>query len=320
MIKQMGSSMSIVRILLMLPMIFMLSGCFDREQEQINSFKPIVESRISSLQMKLKSGQIRNAVLLKAYASKLRGIKPDLTELCKAFELDAYPNGPAIKGFKERLQIVNFNPASFGSKKAIIEELKALGIAVHPEIYNNSLVDVINTLSELSEGALPKISEPKGKKQDEKNNGSGSRLVGNPTYGNWQTSNGQSFWVWYGQYSMFRSLWGRPYYYHSWYYNRPWSYYNDHGRSMYSSRSQRTRNSSLKTTNQRKLKEYGAKSGRNYSTYSATKANSKFKPATSSSSRRSNSSYQTKTSSRNSSPYSASHRTGTRSRSSFGGK
>ena len=328
MIKLMGSYRYVFRILFMLPLIFSISGCSDTEKEFIDASKIAVENKISNLQLKLKRNEIRNAVLLKTYASKLRSMKPDLVELAKVFELDAFPNGPAIKGFKERLQVVKSNPKSIGDNRAIIEELESLDVAVDPEVYNNSLIDVINTLAELSGGALPKISEPKVKEkkgEESATSGAGRRLVGNPTYGYWQSSGGQSFWVWYGQYSMFRSLWGRPYYYHSWYYDRPWSYYNDYGRSMYSSRSQRTQYSNLKTSNQRKIKEYGAKKGRSYSSYSGTKSNSSFKPSAtgrnssgyrSASSSRSSSSY----SSRSSSSYSASHRTGSRSRSSYGGK
>ncbi|MCA9558126.1 MAG: hypothetical protein H6704_21700 [Myxococcales bacterium] len=56
------------------------------------------------------------------------------------------------------------------------------------------------------EGALPEdavtVASPPG-----------YTYVGNPRYGRWETRNGRSFWVFYGQYALMRDLlWGRGYY------------------------------------------------------------------------------------------------------------
>ena len=41
----------------------------------------------------------------------------------------------------------------------------------------------------------------------------GYNYIGNKRYGRWERRNGQSFWVFYGQYSLMRDLfWGRGYY------------------------------------------------------------------------------------------------------------
>jgi hypothetical protein len=63
------------------------------------------------------------------------------------------------------------------------------------------------------------------------------RYIGNSRYGNWNQSGGQSFWVFYGQYSMLRSVFGLGY--HPAYYNMHYGYahggYYGTSRSYYGS-------------------------------------------------------------------------------------
>ena len=126
----------------------------------------------------------------------------------------------------------------------------------------------------------------------------------------WQNSSGGSFWVWYGQYRLLSDLiWGRPYYYSSWHYNRPWSYYNDYGRNIYSSNKQRSQYKNVHAQNDRQVKQYGARTGRNHSAYSNNRTNKNFKPSSASKS----------ASTRSRSVYSSSHRSSSRSRGRFGG-
>ena len=141
-------------------------------------------------------------------------------------------------------------------------------------VFNDSLIDVINVLADLSNGKLPrmKISQTEGKSAQ----GAGSHLVGNPRYGNWRrNSSGQSFWVFYGQYAMMRSLFFRPgpYYYSSWYRGRGWSYYGDVGRNYYGGRADASRWSQARKTypNTRPRRTYGGlRSQRRLSTYGQT--------------------------------------------------
>ena len=98
-------------------------------------------------------------------------------------------------------------------------------------------------------------------------------MVGNPRYGQWQrNSSGQSFWAFYGQYALMRSLFfsPRPYYYSNWYSNRGWSYYGNVGRHYYGSRSDSARWSQARKTypNTRPRRTYGSlRSQRRLSTY-----------------------------------------------------
>ncbi|MFB1000233.1 MAG: hypothetical protein QMC13_08415, partial [Colwellia sp.] len=53
-------------------MIIFLVGCSDPYKEKVNQQTPITELRVKQLADALKSGQVRNASVIKQYASKLR--------------------------------------------------------------------------------------------------------------------------------------------------------------------------------------------------------------------------------------------------------
>ena len=113
-------------------------------------------------------------------------------------------------------------------------------------------------------------------------------MVGNPNYGNWQTnSNGISFWQWYGMYRILGDVFDRVEY-GSWSKRRKYSYYNDYGRSRYSSPKQIKTQSALETrtrqTYQRQGKQftspYASKktgaSGLSRSSYTPPKSRSSY--------------------------------------------
>jgi hypothetical protein len=216
------------------------------------------------------------------------------TQLVDKLRLEASPQAEALANLYTRLDIVKNNPASIGREQEILDEIVALAIASNPTTYNSSLVDIINVLADISQRALPYVKQQL-KAGDKSNQQPGSHLVGNSNYGQWQSSGGNSIWVWYLQYRLFSSLFMRPYYYHSWYYNRPYSYYNDYGRSAYGSKREIKSAQKVTKKNSSRTKRYGA-------------ANNLRRSAPSMQQRRA-SSYMR-----------SSQRLGTRSRSRFGGK
>lgn len=282
----------------LLPITLGLAACSDPNQKRIEALTSIIERNISTLENQIRSKELRNIKILDQYVQKARQIKPEHRELIDILAVDATSENPNFKQFKERFQKVG----GLKSKEEKVAELTSLSNATDPQIYNEMLVDTINVIADLTDGQLPKL-ESSGRGSEA---GPGAHLVGNPAYGQWQSRNGQSFWVWYGAYRMFGDLWGRPYYYHSWYYNRPWSYYHDYGRGIYGGRSINRQYDSLRQSNDRQIKQYGQRTGRNPSSY-AKRTNSRFTPSNA-------------TTRAQSSAFSASHRSGSRSGGRFGGK
>jgi len=313
-----------------IPLLFGLLGSLTSSEDEVLEIRTeltkTVDRQLAHLNGLLADGTLKNAALLNQYARIVKDSKPELSELVTELAKDAKPNNPRIAQYQERLSKTRSQNAY--DHEVVIEELDKLKNATNSEIYNDSLLDLVNTIAQLSDGKLAPLSEPQSSltRDQQEDNGPGSRLVGNPNYGHWNSHNGNSFWVWYGQYRLFSDLlWPRPYMYNRWHYNRPWSYYNDYGRGFYSSRSQRQSFNNTQTRNTQTLKDYGRKSGRSYSSYSSAKKNTSFNPSqsTASASNRQKSSYSRSSGSSGSrklSSYSGSHRTGTRSSGRFGSK
>lgn len=255
--------------------IFYFSGS-NNEKEQIKTSTQVVERQLAEVQKALDANSMRNDVILTTYAEQLKKNKPELAPLITNLEKDATSESPALKSLQARLDKVKNAPDSIGSgsREEVMQEVSALKVATNPATYNDSLTDSINVIADLSGGTLPRINAP-ARGADGAAAQPGSQLVGNPNYGQWKSNNGMSIWEWYGAYSMFRDLTGgRNYNYDSWQQQRPWSYYNDHGRSSYGSRSER---SQFDAVDQRQRKTYGADQTRRSSSYS--KPNPSFQPA-----------------------------------------
>jgi hypothetical protein len=299
-------------------------------KKDIKQLKSRIQRQITYLNDALDNKQLRNALLLDSYAKQLKKLKPELRELADSFGKDARSSGPAIQTFQSRLDKIENDPKAFASKKEILLELKRINQGLNPEIYNDSLLDLVNAIADLSGDTLKRV-QIEANATDGQPPRAGSQLVGNPGYGSWQNRNGSSMWIWFAAYTMLGRH-HRPYYYGSWHYNRPWSYYNDYGRGIYSSGADRQRHTTTRKANDRQVKSYGARTGRRTSTFQ--RKNARFRP--SSSTRKANvaaSRYASSTTrnrprtmsnsrstkSRNN-PYASSHRRSTRSRSSYGGK
>jgi hypothetical protein len=237
--------------------ILFLSACGDPIKEQALQQLPITEQRVAQLGDALKSGQVRNAVLIQQYAQKVLAIKPNLSALINEFKKDATVQGPMYLSLLDRVNTTKNNPQMFASSQALYDELLNIYQAADPTLFSEALSDPLNVLADMSDGQLPRVNSLSKAQSQSANNaqdfGTGEQLIGNPSYGSWQTgSNGMSFWAWYGMYSMMGDLLGRRTSYNDWGRSRNYSYYNDYGRTRYSSPSQ--------LNNQTKLDERTKKS------------------------------------------------------------
>lgn len=236
----------------------LLVGCSNEYAEDLQRNKVAVTSKLADLGQQLNDRQLSNSRLIATYAEKLSAAKPELRSVTDILAKDATSKGPLYQGLKTRLAVVPDRVDNKNQYVPAFQELQSLNAAADPVIFNDSLLDVVNTLADLSDGELPRVSIP----QDEdvstiKGGGevAGSYLVGNPAYGEWKTgSSGSSFWAFYGQYRLLTDIFQgrnynrRPIYYDDWYGGRSrYSYYNDYARSTYGTREDR---SSTKTRNQ----------------------------------------------------------------------
>lgn len=251
--------------ILFFALTMLLSACSDPVKEQITQQIPITEQRINALSQALENGTVRNANLIKQYASKVLQLKPELAPLINEFKKDATPQGPMFLALVDRLNTIKTNPQMFTSSQALYEETLNLYQAADPVLYSDALSDPLNVLADMSDGQLPRVNALSKSQSMQANKaqdfGVGEQLIGNPSYGSWQTgSNGMSFWAWYGMYSMMGDLFGsRRHSYSSWGQNRNYSYYNDYGRTRYSSPSQLKKQTDLDTRTRKSFAQRGQK-------------------------------------------------------------
>lgn len=277
-------------LLLWLSFLF-LASCSNEYIGKIQLDYAATTKQLEQLGDDLDGRNLTNAKLVHLYANKLSKLKPDLAIIASSLATDATRKGNLYQGLRTRLAFVNLEPEN---KQAYIkgaESLASIYAGADPLVFNDALLDLINTMADLSDGQLSRISIPKNA-QTEHVKGEpivpGSYLVGNPNYGSYQqNSSGQSFWHWYGQYAFFRSMfsgssyYGGPLSYNRWNSSPRYSYYNDYGRSAYGSNSDRSYTSSQHSKMRDKgvvpakpKKQYGSVQGRKRtSTYSANRKN-----------------------------------------------
>ena len=249
----------------------LLAACGDNFPEMVGQRHAQVAAQVKQLGAYLDAGRVRNANIIKQYAILVERERPDVLKLTRELAREGTTGGLAYGSLTQRLEKVNRAPQDEKQAGVAFEDLHRVEAAADVVVFNDSLIDVINVLAALSNGKLPSMQASRTKAKSAQ--GAGSHLVGNPRYGQWrQNSSGQSFWAFYGQYAMMRSLFfsPRPYYYSSWYSNRGWSYYGNVGRHYYGSRSDSTRWSQARKTypNARPRRTYGSlRSQRRLSTY-----------------------------------------------------
>lgn len=251
-------------LLLLIITTLSLFGCGDPVKEQIEQQLPITEKRVAQLGDALSNGHVRNAALINQYADIVMVDKAHLKPLINALRTDATTNGPMYKALLDRINTVKTQPQMFESSQALYNELLNIYQAADPVLYSDALSDPLNVLADMSDGQLPRINSLSKTQSQQANNaqdfGTGEQLIGNPNYGNWQTgSNGMSFWAWYGMYSMMGNVFGRTTSYSDWGRNRNYSYYNDYGRTRYSSPEQLKKQTSLDTRTKKSFSNRGQK-------------------------------------------------------------
>lgn len=318
---------SLIMSLLILTAL-LLQGCGNKYEEEVTENYRMTSSRLDNLKRMIDGGSIRNAILVKTYARKLATINPDLKELADALKKDGTSRGVMFQNLQNRIKQVKQKVETKKEYTASINELNNIWVASDPIIYNDALIDVINTMADLSEDKLPRISIPQSSKNNSTDSTTGkvpgSYLVGNPSYGNWKTdSSGHSFWAWYGMYSMFRNVVSPGYYhgsigYNSWYSSPRNSYYHDYGRSSYGS--SRDRSSWQSGTQRLRSKGINPAPAKNYKSLASQKRVSTYSNNRGSTSKTSSLASSSRRSSSYSSYKSSSRGTSSGSRSSYGGK
>ncbi|AQS40088.1 hypothetical protein Sps_05010 [Shewanella psychrophila] len=230
--------------ILTLTLLLTLVGCGDDRPDKIAQFQQLAGQRIDTLGQMLNDGQIRNAMLLKQYTSILERQNPDMAPLFGELAKDATTKGPMYTSLVNRYQALG-SASNYVDLDQQLAEAENVYYAADPSLYNDMISDPLNVVADMSNGALARVNsisrEAAALANGADDFGTGSQLVGNPGYGNWQTgSNGMSFWAWYGMYSMFSNVMRGPIGYDRWSSRRNYSYYNDVGRARYTSPKQAT--------------------------------------------------------------------------------
>ena len=222
----------------------LIQGCGNRYPAEVQQQIAEVSQRLANLKGQLDSGRLRNATIAKQYADQLESLNPDMGIVAQSLKNDVTSKGILFENLSSRLAKINSEPQTDTEYTTALQDLSNISVAADPIVFNESLIDIINTLADLSAGALPRINIPKASSGQNTLGSSqqvpGSYLVGNPNYGTWQTNNsGNQFWGWYGKYALFSSLFMPGYGYgsrigfNSWYGQPRYSYYNDYGRDSY---------------------------------------------------------------------------------------
>jgi len=244
--------MTYFRKVLRLPFFFVLSallflsGCTDPEFEKASTSLQKAEVDLQNLDLVLSGeaqsqslSELPNLRYLKEYARIVKRISPQMGSLVTTLEAEGTVRGGSYLFLKQRLDTAKSNfsdnsDVSRASAMAVSSEAIAISRAASPVVFNDSLVDVINVLADMSKGELPKL---KFGETTDKTMPPTQHLVGNPRYGSWGQGSGTSLWVWYGQYRLFSDVLGRGsgyrYNQNSWYRSRSGSYYGDVGRHYY---------------------------------------------------------------------------------------
>jgi len=252
------------KLISLLFILQLLAGCESKQEQTQTTIKQQVtsaESSLNRLGSSIETGAIRNARLLTMYAQVLTQQKPELTRIADLIAEDATRQGPLYQNLVMRLNDVKAKTVTLDNAGSLLDELSRIQDASKPSLFNDALTDPINVLADMSDGQLARVGAVSQRAEqsagDGTDYGAGSQMVGNPNYGGWQTgSNGTSFWQWYGMYRMLGDLTGRVQY-SNWSKNRRYSYYNDHGRSRYTSPKQGAQQAAVETKTRKSFQRKG---------------------------------------------------------------
>jgi len=229
-----------------------LIGCQSKEEQLQQTIQESIKKadvELTQLGKALDNGSIRNAIILKEYSRILKQQQPELSKVVDVVSLDATRQGALYSGLTQRLDDIKGNYL-IPPYEDTLYNIELLREAAKPTLFSDALTDPINMLADMSNGSLARVGAISQKAEGE---GVGNQMVGNPNYGNWQTnSSGISFWQWYGMYRILGDVFDRVEY-GSWSKRRKYSYYNDYGRTRYSSPKQ-IKTQSLATSKPSSLK------------------------------------------------------------------
>lgn len=228
---------------LLLCALFFMSGCSDPEFDKAENSLKQAGIELSRLEKSLQINdvvQIPNLTYLKQYSDVIKQIDPVLLPVVTTLAAEGSTKGGMFTQLKYRLSNaqLKFDREAGSSRESALftgAEAQAVFQAAQADVFNDSLVDVINVLADMSKGKLAKLAF--GETTD-KTMPPTQHLVGNPAYGRWgSNAGGSSVWAWYGQYRLFSDIlgWGNNYRFNqnSWYRSRSGSYYGDVGRHYY---------------------------------------------------------------------------------------
>ena len=252
-----------------------LSGCGSSGSAQVEREMLSTENRLRQLEESINKRTLRNANIINQYADVLKAKRPELSSLLSQLKKEATTESPIFKSLQSRLQAVKDGSEKFENWTDKVAELQAIQNGAESSVYNDALSDTANVIADMSNGELARVNAVSQESEQKLNKsekfGAGSQYVGNPHYGSWSHGSGGSFWVWYGQYALFSSMFNRDrFYYHDWSSRRGYSYYHDVGRNSYSSRSHR---SSMAAVDRRAQKQFRS-SGRYQSPYAEQRSGS----------------------------------------------
>ena len=227
------------------------SSSAEKLQQQLQQGEAQAERQVQQLAQHIDAGHIRHAALLQQYAQYIQTQRPDMAQIAQVLAADATTDGPIFQGLKSRLQQAKQDALTVKSQgepamRELLQEQETIALAATPELYNMMLTDPVNVLADMSNGQLGRVESLSKEASLQANGaqdfGTGSQLIGNPNYGQWQqSSNGDSFWEFYGKYALLANLLGGDLFggrridYGTWAGRRNYSYYADVGRQYYSS-------------------------------------------------------------------------------------
>lgn len=267
--------------LILLSLLLFLQGCTNEYAQLLQQEHAVTSHRLKQLEAQLQSGNLSNAELIKNYAKSLKEIKPELSLVSETMAQDATSQGILYQNLLRRLNAISLEPENRAYYDSASLELRSLNAGSDPVVFNDALIDIANTLADLSDGELPRVEIPRNVEtayvKGSQGVVPGSYLIGNPSYGEFRQdgSSDKSLWHWYGQYAFFSSLFSGPSYYRGqiydtdWYGRNRYSYHRDYGRSTYGSSYDRQRTKEIDnrlvskgTSVPKPKKEYGSVKGK----------------------------------------------------------
>ncbi|WP_199609271.1 CHAD domain-containing protein [Flocculibacter collagenilyticus] len=242
-------------------LLSLLLGCDSKEERTQQTIKLLHEEatlEVNALGNALDKKQIHNAKLLTEYGKTLSQQNPQLSEIAKVITQDATKQGPLYQNLLSRLSDLK-TPSPEMPSEEVIRQIELVKSAAKISVFADALTDPINVLADLSNGTLPRVGAISEAAETAANSATdiGNQLVGNPNYGEWQTSSsGISFWQWYAMYRIFDDIFDRIEY-GRWSKRRKYSYYNDYGRSRYTSYKQYKHQNKIENRTRQSYKSQG---------------------------------------------------------------